>query len=219
MQIKIGHKFADPKLLEMALTHPSHKSNKNGVANYERLEFLGDSVLQLLVSEFLYDNFPEESEGNLAKRRAALVCGESLVKIAREINLGENLKLGAGEDSSGGRDNAANLENALEAVIGALYIDGGLPAARQFVFKHLGSLATSMIEAPKDPKTHLQELLQAEGKAVPEYKIVEQKGPSHNPVFTVEVTAEGFAPERAEGKSRRVAEREAAQKMINKVIF
>jgi ribonuclease-3 len=131
---KIGYKFKNPQLLKQALTHPSSKKNRNE-KDYERLEFLGDSVLGLLVSEILYSGFPNENEGKLAKRRAAIVCRDSLYNVAKHFSLGEYLILGVGEIQIGGRDNKANLENALEALIAAIYLDGGIESARSFVKK------------------------------------------------------------------------------------
>lgn len=216
-KINIDYKFKDEALLEEALTHPSFCANKKSKVNYERLEFLGDAVLELVVSEYLYEQFPDDSEGDLAKRRAALVCGESLTEIARNINLGSMIKLGAGEESTGGRENSANLENVAEAIMGAIYLDGGIEAAREFILKNLGPVSEKMLQPPSDPKTQLQELLQSDGKPVPEYKIIEQEGPAHNPIFTVQVSAEGFKPEKASGSSKRVAEREAARKLLDKI--
>ncbi len=207
-----GYNFKDESLLEEALSHPSVAEDGK---NYERLEFLGDAVLSLVVSEMLYTNFPDEKEGALAKRRSALVCGETLSKVAQEIGLGEHIRMGVGEDASGGRENPANLENAMEAVIAALYLDGGLEVAREFVLKNLEPLAQEMTSPPKDPKTHLQEWAQARGLPVPEYRVVSEEGPSHEPVFTVEVGLPGYPPAQAQGASKRKAEREAAANMLS----
>ena len=209
----IGYFFADKKLLEEALSHPSCDVD----FSYERMEFLGDSVLGLVISTMLYEKHPEENEGHLAKRRAALVCGETLAKVAEEIGLGEYIAMGVGEDSGGGRENAANLENAFEAVIGAIYLDGGIEPATAFIRKYFEQRAEDMLEAPKDAKTSLQEWAQAQSFSVPAYDVVERSGPAHDPIFTVEVSVQGQEPVRASGTSKKVAEMEAAKLMLEKI--
>jgi len=213
LQEKTGYKFKKDALLKEALSHPSLGGDKS----YERLEFLGDAVLGLIISEMLYKNFPDDEEGHLAKKRAALVCGESLAKIAREINLGEHILMNAGEENANGRDNSANLENVLEALAGAIYLDGGLKAAQNLIEKYFSKLLTEMPEAPKDPKTELQEWAQARGLPIPDYNIIEQQGPAHAPLFKVEVSVEGHGKASAEGNSKKMAEREAAKLLLEKI--
>jgi ribonuclease-3 len=212
---KIGYEFRDKKLLKQALTHPSSKKNKNS-QDYERLEFLGDSVLGLLVSEILFKNYPNEKEGLLAKRRAAIVCRDSLYDIAKKISLGEDLILGVGEDQIGGRDNKANLENALEALTAAIYLDGGLESARRFVERLFSGFIGSMKKPPKDPKSTLQEWAQGKGFDLPRYDVISMTGPSHEPRIKVELTL-GEHKVTHTSSSRKEAERLAAEKLLKEI--
>lgn len=209
----LGHRFAEPQLLEEALTHSSH----TGRRSYERLEFLGDRVLGLVVSEMLLKRFPDEAEGTLAIRFAALVSGESLASVAMDIDLGSHIAASPGEAEAGVRDNPSILADVCEAVIGALYLDGGLEAARDFIEPHWRALLEADPRPRQDPKTALQEWAQARGAALPAYREVARSGPPHAPVFTVEVAVEGKAPERGEGRSKRVAEREAAERLLKRL--
>jgi len=209
----LQYTFRDSSLLTIALTHPSYATQYN-ISSYERLEFLGDAVLDLLIAELLYVRFPKESEGALAKRRSALVCGETLALVAQEINLGGFLYLSPGEEKSGGRYHGPNLENALEALLAALYIDGGLTAAQNFVNQYFSDLSRKMTEPPRDPKTTLQEWAQQQGYPLPTYKTIEQEGPSHAPLFTISVTINDHPPVQAQGNSKRKAERNAAQQLL-----
>lgn len=212
------YQFKNPLLLEEALTHPSYSADNNRIRqSYERLEFLGDSVLGLVISEMLFEIFPDENEGALAKRRAAVVCGESLSKVAETINIGQKIRMSGGEEANGGRNNVTNLENALEALIGAIYLDGGLGEAEKFVKTHFGELVKTMAEPPKDPKTTLQEWAQAKGLPVPIYETIEQTGPSHAPVFTIQAKINGLEPVQAKGASKKKAERDAAQLMLERI--
>lgn len=206
---RLEYEFADPALLERALTHRSHSAN-----NYERLEFLGDSVLNLTISTELYDRFPELSEGELTRLRASLVKKETLAERARSIGLGDCLALGGGELKSGGFDRDSILADALEALIGAVYRDGGIEAARAMVLRlyqaQLAGLATGNV--PKDPKTRLQEYLQQHGLPVPVYNVFDMSGYPHDQQFVVECRVTGLAaPTRGAGASRRVAEQRAAE--------
>ncbi len=212
---KLGYDFKDKKLLKQALTHPSSKKNKNSL-DYERLEFLGDSVLGLLVSEILYKNYPKEKEGQLAKRRAAIVCRDSLYKIAKKLSLGEHLILGVGENQIGGRNNKANLENALEAITAAIYLDGGIESARQFVEKFFSAFIEAMSNPPKDPKSHLQEWAQARGFDLPKYEVVSITGPSHEPAIEIKLSL-GEHTVSHTSSSRKEAERLAAEKLLEKI--
>lgn len=217
-----GYEFRNKALLEEAFTHPSlcrEAERKSAVRmqSYERLEFLGDAVLDLVISAYLLIHYPQESEGDLAKRRAALVCGETLATIASSINLGKYLVMTEGEESTGGKKSANNLANALEALVGALYLDGGLPVAERFIHKHWLPFAQTMIAPPSDPKTRLQEWAQGRKKPIPEYQVVASSGPSHAPSFTVRVSVEGMPPVEGTGSSKRLAEREAARLLLEAI--
>jgi ribonuclease-3 len=214
-----AYKFKDHKLLVQAFTHPSMISEANSPKNpnYERLEFLGDTVLELVITELLIQNYPKEQEGDLAKRRAALVSGEAVAKIALRMNLGSYLIITSGEEMCGGRSNPNNLENALEALIGALYIDGGLKPAQEFVHKYWSELMDNMPVPPIDAKTALQEWAQKQGKAVPEYITIKSEGPSHLPIFTVEVRLGDLAPCTYSAKSKKEAERGCAEEMLQQI--
>ena len=213
LQKRLGYSFKDEALLRLALTHPSVVNMKNN----QRLEFLGDSILGAIVAGIIYEQFPEEKEGELARRHAALVRGETLTRVAREIALGDVLEIGTSEVQAQGRQNASNLEDALEAVIGALYLDGGMLAAEQFI-KPIWTNLSKLIEAPpKDSKTTLQEWAQGRGLPVPIYQLKETTGPAHAPEFTVEVTVQGHEPKQAKANSKRHAEQIAASLLLESV--
>ncbi len=209
----IGYRFRDSKLLRQALTHPSLSKE----ASNQRLEFLGDAVLGLLVADMLYTRFPEEDEGALARRHAALVCGETIASVARECGLGEALRMAAADAQGGGRQTPSNLEDAGEALIGALYLDGGLEAASAFVRARWERLAENAPEAPKDAKTALQEWAQGRGRPLPAYVLAGMEGPAHAPRFTIRVEVEGEQPETAEGASKRAAEQAAAARLLKRL--
>lgn len=209
----IGHVFANASLLQDALTHPSlsgtRQRRRSGAAPYERLEFLGDRVLGLVIAAWLYELFPDADEGALAKRHAALVNRDALHGIALEIGLDRHLRLAHGEKVSADRKNLTTLSDALEALIGAIYLDAGLDAARQFIQRYWRQ-ATMTETAPSDPKTALQEWAQGRGLPLPSYKVIENTGPAHAPKFVVEATVAGLPSVRAEGQSKRLAEKSAA---------
>ncbi len=215
----INYSFKNKDLIKEALTHPSitHKNKKSEVVNYERLEFLGDAVLGLVIAELLIVEYPNEDEGGLAKRLAALVRGEALALIAIEIGIGKYIRMSEGEETMGGRNNPSNIENTLEAIIGAIYIDGGLKAAAEFIIRYWKDLAVDMIEPPKDPKTHLQEWAQSKSYKIPEYEVVETVGPSHAPIFTIKLSVNGQEDVFAKGDSKKKAEREAAIIMLKNI--
>ena len=208
----IGYEFNNKGLLEKALTHPS--AVKKGEPHYERLEFLGDAVLDIVISEYLFNRYKDEQEGALAKRRSALVRRETLGEISYKLGLGEYLRLGRGEEASGGRENRTNLANVFEAIIGAMYLDGGLDPSKEFLLPLFMPLAETMNEPPKDPKTSLQEWAQGNKKPLPIYKVVKEEGPSHSPQFTVEVEVEGEKAIIGKGSSKREAEQEAARAFL-----
>lgn len=208
----IKYKFKDKTILQQALSHPSSKKNKEYSDN-ERMEFLGDSILGFLISKKLYERFPKEPEGDLAKRKSAIVCKETLADIARYIELNENIIIGRGEEQSGGRENDANLENALEALIAAIFLDGGIAEAEDFVNRFFTDKILNMNEPPKDPKSQLQEYLQSLGKEVPEYKVKSIEGPSHEPLIEVELKIEDKTVIES-SSSKKKAEKKAAKKML-----
>lgn len=210
LEERIGYRFRDPGLLRLALSHASLAHEENN----QRLEFLGDAVLGMAVAHLVYELFPRDREGELARRLAALVRGETLAVIARNLNLGDHLILGTSEKQVSGEQNASNLEDALEALIGAVYLDGGYPAAESFVRRHWLAVASQQVAPPKDGKTALQEWAQGRGLPVPSYHLLETAGSAHAPTFTVEVVVQGFEPESAQASSKRSAEQMAASALL-----
>lgn len=216
----LGHEFSNPDLLLQALTHPSagHRGRpEKGKAGYERLEFLGDRVLGLIVAEMLLARFPAENEGALARRHAALVRREALARVAEAIDLPGHLVLSKGEEDGGGRRNPATLADACEAVIGALYCDGGLSACAAFVRRHWEALMAESERPPQDAKTALQEWAQGLGKALPVYAMKDMTGPPHDPTFEVAVSVEGFPAVVGQGSTKRAAEQAAARALLERV--
>lgn len=213
MTLAIGYTFKDKALLSHALTHPSLAGRENN----QRLEFLGDAVLGAIVAKLLYFLYPNENEGSLARRKAALVNGATLAKIAEESGLGSAMHMAASEAGAGGRSNPSNLEDACEALIGALFLDGGLEAAEAFIRPRFEPLARQSFEAPKDAKTSLQEWAQARGLPVPSYTLVSSEGVAHAPVFTIRAEVEGGLSATAKAKSKRAAEQEAARQLLAQV--
>lgn len=212
---RIGYEFTNAEYLQTALTHRSAQSDNN-----ERMEFLGDAILSYIVSIELYRRFPEAKEGELSRMRASLVKGETLGKIATEIKLGDFLVMGSGELKSGGYRRSSTLADALEALIGAIYIDGGLDEASQFVKSVLAQRLEKChpSKAGKDPKTRLQELLQAQSRPLPEYEVIATQGKAHNQSFRVECRVEGLhEPVHGDGSSRRKAEQMAAEAALEKL--
>lgn len=208
---RIGYSFNDPNLLELALTHRSC-----GAQNNERLEFLGDAALNFIIGHAIYKRLPDSKEGELSRYRANLVKGVTLTEIANELMLGEHLHLGGGEMKSGGHRRASILADTVEAIIGAIYLDGGMEACECFVRKLFDSRLDSLGKtALKDSKTELQEVMQARGYDLPKYKVVEVSGEAHNQLFTVECSIQNLKkPTVGEGSSRRNAEKEAAKKAL-----
>ena len=214
---KMGYTFRDPALLDLALTHRSALGETlDHYHSNERLEFLGDSVLGMVVTEALYRRYPHRSEGRLTRAKSVLVSREALARQARKLDLGPYLHLGPGEERSGGRSRHSILSNAMEAVLGAIYLDGGLPAAEQFVYRHL---LEEMEKAAADRfhrnyKSWLLEYAQSRGQKGPEYRVIDERGPDHKKFFRVEVRLEGQPLGVGEGRSKKLAEQEAASKAV-----
>lgn len=213
----IGYTFKDKSLLLEALTHPSH----SGVENYERLEFLGDAVLELCTSLQLYGAYPAAKEGELTKRRAAMVCSLSLMRSAQKINLGEYILMGRGEEATDGRKKRSVLENAMEALLGAVFLDGGLDAARSATRKlvmeggvrHAGQPGKTV--PGRDYKSLLQETVQAQGGKKILYETYKTEGPPHDSIFHVRLTVGGKPAGSGQGKSKKEAEQQAAKKALD----
>lgn len=208
----LGHEFSDPALLERALTHRSR-----GADNYERLEFLGDSILGFVVAEYLYHTYPDVSEGRLSRMRSSLVRKETLAKVARELGLSEFLILGEGELKSGGFNRSSILADSVESIIGAMYLDAGLEVAKQFIERHFqvffADISTEMNY--KDAKSRLQEAMQKNGFPLPIYQIIETTGAQHKQHFTVQCClTEPKMQTHATARSRREAEQKAADQAL-----
>lgn len=213
----LNYRFQDQQMLVEALTHSSLSQENAACKDNERLEFLGDRILGLVVADLLYHQYETDDEGGLAKRHAALVSGKMLAEIALEINLGQYIGFSESERQSGGAKNNKLLANAMEAVIGALYLDGGLLPCHTFIEKFWMSKIKDMKNAPTDPKSGLQEWAQARGLPVPQYEMTGKTGPDHAPEFEIEVTIHGHEPMRASGNSRRIAEKQAASMMLRAI--
>ncbi len=218
LEADLGHVFRSPALLSRALTHSSHTHEASGpgaALHNEQMEFLGDAVLGFLVSARLYTTYPQYSEGKLSKLKAHLVSATHLLKTARQLRLGEYLKLGRGEELSGGRSKRALMVNAVEAVIAALYLDGGIEGARAFIERFV--VADNLPEAQpredllEDYKSELQELLQALKLPQPKYVVVKEHGPQHRKTFTMEVRIGGDFSAQADGPAKKAAAQEAAR--------
>ena len=224
----IGHEFARPELLGEALTHPSalavpskgRRRGKRGSSprNYERLEFLGDRVLGLIVADLLWRRFADEPEGHLTRRLTQLVRREALARVAGEIGLERHLRLSPSEAASGAARNPGILADVVEAVIAAIYLDGGLGAAFAFVERRWAPLIAEMeVAPPRDPKTTLQEWAQGRGLGLPDYRVVQTSGPDHARHFTVAVLVTGQDEARATARSKRAAETSAAAVLLERL--
>lgn len=209
---KIGYRFENPALLDEALTHVSAPQASG--QSYQRLEFLGDRVLGLAIAELLYRTFPGAPEGELSRRLAELVRRESCAEVAIAWDVGPYLKLGAGEAHSGERRNQTILADVCEAIIGAVFLDGGYEAARDLVWRSFQGLLEAPRRPLRDPKSALQEWAQGRGLPPPTYGVVEQTGPDHAPKFRVVVRVEGTGDEFGVGASKRIAEQAAARSLL-----
>src|SRR4051794_20858563 len=213
LEERIGYKFRNPLLLAEALTHPSlrHETHRSHFDN-QRLEFLGDAVLQLVMTEHLYGCFTTEAEGKLTKFRARLVSREALAGHAAAMELGTYLMMGRGEEASGGRSRNSTLADAFEALVGAIYLDSDLLTARRFILEQAAADLAQLVEQPEDinPKGQLQELLQAISPRSPVYEVISQTGPEHSKTFVVRAAWEGIELGQGSGKSKKQAETAAA---------
>lgn len=219
---RLGIQFNNLSVLNRALTHRSFlNENPDMLEDNERLEFLGDAVLDFLVGAWLYDNFPELAEGDLTRMRSALVRTEQLAEFARRLDLGRALKLGRGEGLGGGRDRLALLCGVFEALVGAIYLDQGLEGVRAFIQPLLVPAANQVQEEhqDRDPKSQLQEFVQAQGFPAPLYRTVASKGPEHHKSFEVEVLIGGQVYGHGEGHSKRSASKQAARQALDKMGF
>jgi len=219
LQQTLGVSFNDLSLLEQALVHSSYINENPGFtpASNERLEFLGDAILGLVVAEKLYQDFPNLTEGEMTKLRAALVRRDTLARMARAIGLGNYLYLGKGEKASGGQRKPSNLASVLEAVIAAIYVDQGSVPTRNFILRLLNKERVISQVAKADYKSQLQELIQAKQQQIPTYHIIEAVGPDHDKRFTVEVRAGDTVLGRGSGKSKKMAETEAARSALERL--
>ena len=216
LEKKLGYKFRREELLAQALTHASVRGGAQKRADNERLEFLGDRVLGLAIVEVLSETYPAASEGELARRLNRLVNGETCAKVGREFGIGAHLILSDSETKGGGRDKETILADAIEAVLGAVFLDRGYEKARDVVRRLWIGQLDYHPKAASDPKSALQEWAQGQGLALPQYVEIERKGPDHAPLFTSEVRIKGKAPARGEGNSKRAAEQAAAEFLLKR---
>lgn len=212
---EIEYKFSNINLLEEALTHPSCFKSKNA-KHYQRLEFLGDTILAMITAEILLETYPNAQEGELSKRQAYLVRGSTLSEIAKKLDLGSILRVSKNEENNNGRENKRTLENTLEALIGAIYLDSNLEYCQKFVKKYWQDFVSEDLVPKLDPVSHLQEIVQAKTKKLPKYQTSRSGGDEHNPIFTcvIEVDGQRFA---ANGPSKKQAQKKAAQHTIDSI--
>lgn len=214
LEEKLGYSFQDISLLEHALTHSSYANESRGrYTSNERLEFLGDSVLGMVVADHLYRTSPDMPEGELTRTRAALVCEESLVEVAQALDLGSYLRLGKGEELCGGRHRPSIQADAVEAVLAAVYLDGGIGSARKIIHRYVLS-RSQQAGVPQDYKTALQELVQRTPGSTIEYRLLQETGPDHCRVFVMEVSVGGTVMGEGRGHSKKAAEQMAAKAAI-----
>jgi ribonuclease-3 len=214
----LGYRFYDRTLIETALTHPSAVEGMPRKLSYERLEFLGDSILGALVARDLYQRYPDMDEGDLTRLKIHLVSGETLSQAADELGITEYIRFGASEHGTGSRGLRSARENVYEALVGALYLDGGVEVCHDFVLRTLRPhLQRGLDSAPVNPKSRLQEVTQADRRGMPEYDIVDQSGPAHEPVFTCVVKVGGVRVGKGSGHSKKDAEAAAALDALNRL--
>ena len=219
LEEKLGVSFKDKSKLINSLVHSSYVNENPGYLSNERLEFLGDAVLGLVIAEKLYESLPESGEGDLTRKRAALVSRDNLARLARRIGLGEYLLLGKGEEATNGRTKLVNLSGAMESVIAAVYFDQGLEKTCNIILKLMEEDINKVTSESReiDYKSQLQELTQAQGKGIPVYRLTGTSGPDHARVFTIEVLVQGEVLATASGKSKKIAETDAARKALEAV--
>lgn len=212
----IGYRFHDPSLLAQALSHSSYANEvlKDGLKSYERLEFLGDSILGFITADFLYQTFGRLHEGELTRLRAELVCERSLELSAKALNLGEFLRLGKGEDAGGGRTRSSIIADVVESILAAIYLDGGFAPAREFVYRFVLNDPKEKLRLTADHKTLLQELVQRKKDQLLEYHLLSETGPDHEKEFSVSVTLNGETVGEGTGTSKKRAEQAAAEQAI-----
>ncbi|MFZ5634908.1 MAG: ribonuclease III [Bacillota bacterium] len=218
---KIGIAWKDIDLLYMALTHSSFSfEKKEKTKNNQRLEFLGDAVLELIISDYLYNTCPSGSEGELTKLRASIVCEPSLARVARDLGIGPCLIMGKGEERSGGRDRPSILADAYESLLGAIYLDSGLEAARKFALSRLREIISDVLEGrvERDYKTELQEILQKKSSHPVNYVILKEEGPAHDKFFTAGVVYMGRQMGAGTGHSKKEAEQQAARNALDNIV-
>lgn len=221
LQESLGYHFSDYSQLDLALTHPSfHNEQEYGGGDYQRLEFLGDAILGMLLAEMLFSRFPGACEGELSRTRAQLAEQGSLARIARQRGVGAFIRVGRGEEQSAGRDKDSILCDVLEALIAAVYLDGGVEAARRVVAALFeGVLDDSRgLAASRDAKSELQELLSARGVTPPEYRLAEESGPPHDRRFMFHVLIDGRVAGEGQGRSKKIAQQAAASRALNRVL-
>ncbi|MBW2120659.1 MAG: ribonuclease III [Deltaproteobacteria bacterium] len=221
VQVRLGYRFRNEELLNQAVTHRSyaHENPGHGLCDNERLEFLGDAVLNAVTSHLVMSRFPDKPEGELTRIRSSVVSKRALARVAREVGLGEFLLLGKGEDRTGGRGKASILADSYEAVVGAVYLDGGYQGAFEMLQAHLsGRLEAAGLKAGKqDFKTLLQEQSQRQQQTMPCYTLVSESGPDHDKRFRVSVSIGGVAMGQGEGKSKKEAEQQAAEQALKRL--
>lgn len=220
LQADLGIAFREPRLLKQAFTHSSfvNEQRSTSIADNERLEFLGDAVLQISVSEYLYRTYPERPEGELTRQRAAIVCEPSLAQFAEKLDFGSYMFLGKGEDLTGGRSRPSLLADVFESFVGALYLDQGLDQVREFLQAHLfRHLSDDTILLSGDYKTKLQEFIQQRGMGAAEYRIIEERGPAHDREFMSEVRVDDTVLGTGTGRSKKDAEQRAASQALVKL--
>ena len=220
LEAAIGYRFKDITLLQNALSHSSYANERwhNGLMSNERLEFLGDSILGMTVADFLYRKFPDRPEGELSRMRADMVCEKTLAQVARQLHLGEHLLLGHGEEQGRGRDRDSILADAVESVIAACYLDGGLAPAQDLIRRFILCYVPVKQMNNRDYKTALQELVQQKKDQVIRYQLIAESGPDHDKQFTVSVTVNGQEAGQGIGRSKKRAEQEAARAAM-KLLF
>ena len=219
LQNAIGYHFQNPNLLQQALTHTSYANEvcQNGLYSYERLEFLGDSILGFTAADYLLSAFPQLHEGDLSKLRADLVCETSLAQTARKLNLGQYLRLGRGEEACGGREKPSIIADVVESVIAAIYLDGGLAAARRFIYAFVLVDPRQRIRLNTDWKTKLQELIQRKKDQSLVYELTGETGPDHDKTFSVRVLLNGSEVGQGTGTSKKRAEQAAAREAVERL--